>query len=307
LTPWELMHFSLAFGVDTQVLAADGKVNALGWLCWNGRGNGRRLLAAPGGALRVNGGYGVQGHDGQFLSILAQSKVRIDSPIKVDGYDFTVADLVDYEQSTCRAGTELTFKLIGLVHYLDSDATWRSDDGEAWSMQRLIKEELAQPVVGAACGGTHRMTGFSYAVRKRHQRGELFIGEWERAKQFVDEFHAYAFELQNADGSFSTNWFAGRGDEDNAARRLNTSGHTLEWLVRSLPADELRDPRVIKSVVYLADMLIEGQGNRWEMGALGHALHALSLYDEREFGSVPGNRSYALPDEVELAGAPGRL
>lgn len=305
LTPWELMHASLAFGVDTQAFASRSKVNALGWLCWNGRANGRRLLAAPGGSLRVQDGFGVQGHDGQFLSILAQCKVRVDSPIKVGGYDFTVADLVAYEKATCRAGSELTFKLIGLVHYLDSEETWQSDRGETWSIPRLIKEEIEQPVVGAACGGTHRMMGFSYAVRKRDQRGEPFIGEWKRAKKYVEDYHEHTFKLQNSDGSFSTNWFAGRGDWGSASQRLNTSGHTLEWLVCSLPREQLHDPRVMRSVTYLTDLLQENHGYNLEMGALGHALHALILYDERVFGSVPGNRAETLHTDIELAEVSG--
>lgn len=303
LTPWELMHASLAFGIDTQAVASGNKVNALGWLCWNGRGNGRRLLAATDGSLRVRGGFGVQGHDGQFLAILAQSKVRIDSPIKAEGYDFTVADLVAYEKATCRGGTELTFKLIGLVHYLDSNETWQSDNGEMWSIPRLIKEEIEQPVVGAACGGTHRMMGLSYAVRKREKRGETFVGEWQRAKRYAEAYHEYVFKLQNSDGSFSTNWFAGRGDWGGTTRRLNTTGHTLEWLIFSLPEDELHDPRVMKSVAYLADLLLQNHGYDLEIGALGHALHALTLYDERMFGSVPGNRAETLQADVEPASA----
>ena len=299
LTPWELMHASLAFGIDTQVLASGRRVNGLGWLCWNRTANGQKLLAAPGGSLRVRDGFGLQGHDGQFLSILAQCKVRVDSSIKVDGYDFRVADLVAYEKARCRTGTELTFQLIGLVHYLDSDETWRSEDGAMWSISRLIKEEIEQPVVGAACGGTHRMMGLSYAVRKREQHGEPFVGEWRRAKEYVEAYHQYTFKLQNADGGFSTNWFAGRGDWGNMAWRLNTTGHMLEWLVYSLPEDQLRDPRVMNSVEYLVDLLIEKWGYDFEMGALGHALHALTLYDERVFGSVPGSRLEALQNGIE--------
>ena len=54
---------------------------------------------------------------------------QIDYPMRVDGHDFTVADLVEYEKLTCRPKSELTFKLIGLAHYLDSDATWTSEMG----------------------------------------------------------------------------------------------------------------------------------------------------------------------------------
>jgi hypothetical protein len=38
-------------------------------------------------------------------------------------------------------------------------------------------------------------------------------------------------------------------------------------------------------------LLNEGKGTRWEIGPLGHALHALALYDERVFDGHPGKRA----------------
>jgi hypothetical protein len=291
-SPWGIMHALIAFGVDTQVYNADQKVNAIGWLCYNRACRGQRLMYLEDGKLRVDIGVGVQGHAGQFLAMLAQSRVRTDFPIKVEGRDFTVADLIESEKQTCRAKTELTFKLIALAHYLKSDATWKSDIGEEWSIPRLIKEELAQPVVGSACGGTHRMTGFSYAVNKRTKLNEPFEGQWLRGRQFVHAFHDYIFKLQNSDGSFSTNWFAGRGDSGEIKRHLETTGHMLEWLVCSLPSDQLDDPRVIKAVDHLTSVFEYGMRNgvKWEIGPRGHGLHALALYAERRFGDKPGNR-----------------
>jgi hypothetical protein len=286
------MHALIAFGVDTQVYNQDQKVNAIGWLCYNNACRGQRLMYLENGKLRVDIGVGVQGHAGQFLAMLAQSRVRTDFPIKVEGRDFTVADLIESEKETCRARTELTFKLIALSHYLKTDATWKSDIGEEWSIPRLIKEELAQPVVGSACGGTHRMTGFSYAVNKRTKLNEPFEGQWMRGRKFVHAFHDYIFKLQNSDGSFSTNWFAGRGDTGEIKRHLETTGHMLEWLVCSLPSDQLDDPRVVQAVDHLTSVFEHGMRNgvKWEIGPRGHGLHALALYAERRFGDKPGSR-----------------
>ena len=291
-SPWGIMHALIAFGVDTQVYNQDQKVNAIGWLCYNNACRGQRLMYLENGKLRVDIGVGVQGHAGQFLAMLAQSRVRTDFPIKVEGRDFTVADLIESEKETCRTRTELTFKLIGLAHYLKTDATWKSDIGEEWSIPKLIKEELAQPVVGSACGGTHRMTGFSYAVNKRTKLNEPFEGQWLRGRKFVHAYHEYIFKLQNSDGSFSTNWFAGRGDTGEIKRHLETTGHMLEWLVCSLPADQLDDPRVIQAVDHLTSVFEYGMRNgvKWEIGPRGHGLHALALYAERRFGDKPGSR-----------------
>jgi hypothetical protein len=222
--------------------------------------------------------------------MLAQSRVKTDFPMLIDGKKFTVADLIQYEKETCRPSSELTFKLISFMHYLKSDDKWISNDGQSWDIPRVIKEELAQPIVGAACGGTHRMTGFSYAVRKREQRGEPFTGQWLRAKKFVEDFHEYAFKLQNPDGSFSTIWFQGRADDGPPTKRLETTGHITEWLAYSLNKEQLVEPRMIKSVDYLANLLLEHRNEKWGIGPLGHGLHALAIFDERIFGGKPGNR-----------------
>ena len=171
-SPWGAMHAMIAYGVDAELIAGFQRVNAIGWLCYNGNCNNQTLFWTQNGKLQTKIGPGVQGHAGQFLSMLAQSRVKTDYPLVVDGRKFTVADLIEYEKLTCQTRTELTFKLIALSHYLKSNETWRAQDGQAWDIPRLIQEELSQPIIGAACGGTHRLTGFAYAVRKRQQRGE---------------------------------------------------------------------------------------------------------------------------------------
>ncbi len=286
-TPWEVMHWAVAFGAETYL---DGgkdneNVTAIGWLGWNGRCKGQSLLYVDSqGRLGVQRGPGVQGHDGQLLAIYAQSRIRSDYPMRANGKTFTVADLIEFEKRTCEPGSELTFKLIGLVHYLPLDATWQDDQNRSWSIERMVREELAQNVIGAACGGTHRMTGFSYAVRKAQAASAPLTGEFARAEKFVNDYHRYAWTLQNADGSFSTDYFRSRASSSDSARRLETTGHTLEWLAYSLPDDELKQNRCVKAVNYLADVLLAEPDRDWHMGALGHGLHALTIYEQRTFG-----------------------
>jgi hypothetical protein len=298
-SPWGAMHAMIAYGVDTELIAQNRKVNAIGYLCYNGNCNGQTLFWVQNNKLQTKIGPGVQGHAGQFLAMLAQSRVRTDYPMKVDGHDFKVADLIEHEKYTCQPRTELTFKLIALVHYLKSDDKWKSFDGQDWDIPRLIKEELNQPIIGAACGGTHRLTGFSYSIRKRQQRKEPMDGQWERARKFIEDYHQYTFKLQNPDGSFSTNWFEGREDNGPPSRRLETTGHITEWLAFSLSEDELRDPRMIKSVDYLTNLLLDNRNEKWSIGPLGHGLHALAIYDERVFGGKPGQRSDELARQVK--------
>ena len=153
---WEVMHSIIAYGVNSNLHEGDptGKnVNSVGWLCYNNPCKGDRMLYLDRGKPAARQGVGVQGHHGQFLAILGQSKVMLDFPVKVSGQDFTLADLIETEKLGCLAGTELTFKLIAMAHYLDSDATWKNYAGQEWSIPRLIQEEIKQPIRARPAGG----------------------------------------------------------------------------------------------------------------------------------------------------------
>lgn len=284
--PWEVFHWIIGYGTDAQVRMGGPtgrQVNAIGYLCFNGACRNGSLMMIERGLPAARKGPYVQGHHGQFLAVLAQAYVQPDYPIQVQGRSFTVADFVEYEKLTCRSGMELTFKLIALAHYLPTDESWQNDQGQTWTIDRLTREEIAAPINGAACGGTHRLMGISYAYKKRQQRGEPIEGESLRAQQYIRDYQQYTYRLQNADGSFSTSWLKGPGAQPNLDRRVQTSGHILEWLAYSVEDDELTDPRLVKAVDYLATVLIERRNHRWQVGHLGHALHGLALYDARLF------------------------
>jgi len=284
-SPWEVMHAIVAYGVDTRLRKSDGETTtAIGHLCYSGICRNQPILTVRNGRVYGLQGPGVQGHPGQFLAILAQSYLQRDYPLYVGGEQYTLEDLIEAEKLDCQAGTELTFKLISLMHYLPSDATWTNFQGQRWSLDRLVREEIVQPIRGAACGGTHRLMGLSYAVRKREQRGEPIDGIYLEAKKYIDQYHKYTFGLQNPDGSFSTAWFVRREARNDIDRRMQTTGHILEWLCFSLSDEQLRDPRVVRAVHYVTNLLLNEHYTQWEVGHLGHGLHALQIYNERVFG-----------------------
>ena len=285
--PWEVMHGMLAYGVYSRVRQGGqygSPITSVGWLCYNKPCKGQTLLYVnPAGEVRAKYGVGLQGHLGQLLAMLAQCHVSADYPIHVGDREFTIHDLIEAEKKTCYPKSELTFKLIALQHYIDLNDKWVNDQGVDWDFPRLIREELDQPIRGAACGGTHRLTGLSLVVKKRIDRGEPLDGEYARADVFVKKYQQYAFRLQNRDGSLSTSWFRGAGDEDDINRRIKTTGHILEWLCYSLSDEQLREQRTIRAVSYLANLMYSNYDNDWEIGPRSHATHALLLYDERVF------------------------
>ncbi len=303
-SPWEVMHGMLSFEVHSRVLQGGPKsqpITAVGWLCFNQPCENRTLMYLnEDGDLRVKVGPALQGHHGQLLALLAQARVRSDYPMKVEGKDFTVADLIEVEKLTCYPKTELTFKLIGLQRYLDIEETWVNDQGMQWDFPKLIAEEMAQPVRTAACGGTHRLAGLALAVKKRKAAGLPIDGQYAAAQKFVAHYQNYAYRLQNSDGSFSTQWFNGSAADPDIDRRLKTTGHQLELLIYAGSEEQLHYYRTVRAVNYLANIMYANRTRDWEAGPLGHAIHALVLYDRLAFG--PDD---AVPDAGPMASAPG--
>ena len=280
-SPWAVMHAVLAFGADYEMIHAQGRVNAIGWMCHNGTCRTQRMFTPKGKGFTPNVGDGVQGHEGQFLAILAQSNVPLNYPIQIGSSKFTVEDLVRYEMATCKEKSELTFKLIGLSYYLDSNKQWRANDGKQWSIQKLIQEEMAQPIIGAACGGVHRLMGFSFSVRQRQLQGQPINGQYARAAKFVRDYVEYTWQMQNPDGSFSTNWYEGRGNEAKDERKVQTSGHMLEWLMYTMADEEIKNPRVGKAIDFLLSRIYDQRDYKWPIGPRGHATRAVALYQAR--------------------------
>ncbi len=292
-SPWSLMHTMIAWGSDSYIRAGGARGRSVGtaqWLGQNGLSDGVRLLYVKNGELKAKTGPGLQGHDGQLLAMLAQTRIRADYPIRVDNRDFEVRDLIAMEKETCRGRMELTFKLIGLAHYLHPDDSWQAQGGATWDISKLIKSEIAAPINGVTCGGTHRLMGLSYAVRMRRKYGLPVSGQWARAEKYTSDHVNLAFRLQNSDGTFSTNFFRGKENRNDMDRKLKTTGHLLEWIVYSVPHERLQDRRITRAVDQLTNLMMSNRYYDWPKGPIGHAIRALSLYNERVFNIPPGTR-----------------
>ena len=136
-----MMHSLLGYGPNTP-LAVNGpkgrRANALNWMAHNQPCANRQLLYMKGKNVVGREGTGYQGHPGQFLAMLAQINVSSDYPLHVQGRKLAVRDLIRGEMRACRVDRELTFTLLGLSHFLQSDATWKSDIGETWNLQKIL-------------------------------------------------------------------------------------------------------------------------------------------------------------------------
>lgn len=292
-TPAEILRFCLAFGCDTEVRygsSAGNPMSGIGCLCYNYPCAGYQLLVLDGSRVMGRVGWGYQELPGQMLAMLAQSAVPLDYELRVGSWRGTVAELVESEKSGCVSGIDLSHKLIGLAHYLSDDPTWTSAAGEAWSLERMVQEELNRSPASNSPEATHHLMGLTYAVSRRVRKGAKLTGQYQRAEDFLARFEGYALGLQNPDGTWHPQFFAAKGASRDQAGVFRATGHILEWLVTRLPEERLHDRRVVASVTYVTAMLESphlnfqvGSASGWELGAVMHALHALRIYDRRVF------------------------
>ncbi|EMI52791.1 ADP-ribosylation factor-directed GTPase activating protein isoform b [Rhodopirellula sallentina SM41] len=284
---WGMMHAIMVYGADTRIIARRQNYSAIAWIAGNNVCRGNRLMTTERGKIKIREGTGLQGHQAQFLAVLSLAGVPANYPLYANNQKFAVEDLVQVEAAACEEGKELTFTLIGLSHYLDTDATWVGVGGERWNFERLIAAELREPVVGAACGGTHRLMGFAHALRKRRLEGEPINGQWKRAEDFLDDFVQYTYSMQNRDGSFSTNWFESREDNGDLQRKVQTTGHMLEFLLTHLPDEDLVDPHVVRAVRFIVNSMGKVKVDDAGVGYRGHALRSLAMFHRRVYGTAP--------------------
>ena len=288
---WQVMHGVLAYGDNFPISTASGEQNALEYLLNGGQLDGWTL--EPGSEF-VNSSIGLrailepghfigQGHADQWLAIIAQANLPLETTIKVGERRFSVGDFlaqVKWDVPT-NMEQEWSWTLIAVTHYLNSDSRWTASDGHTWSVEKLIEEEAAQALESSTCGGTHRLIGMSMALNRRRDENAPMTGAWANAESLVQQAVSLARQYQNSDGSFSSNYFARSGISADNAKILSTTGHTLEFLAITLPKDQLREPWMVRSVNRLCQLLEDSEHLPLECGALYHAVHGLAVYRKR--------------------------
>ena len=289
-SPWQIFHCILALRNETVLKSGSEKINAIQWLSttepkfagepW--------LLLTPHGAKfhPYTQKYYFEGHPGQFLALLSQSNLPLDYKFHIQGKIVTLNDLINNSMKEVNPKEEVTWVLWALQHCLKTDAVWQNKDNETWSIERLVQMESDAPVVGAPCGGNHRLFALTRARDKHLQSGGKLRGAWLQADRKIKQHIELARSLQNPDGSFSSESYKGKGLTNDVNSRFNTTGHTMEFLAIGLPPERLDEQWVRNAVWTLSTELIKHRNTQIDCGPLFHSLNALILYRER-IQSVP--------------------
>jgi hypothetical protein len=292
-SPWQILHGLLALRQDLVVNQpggrSDQRIRAIDWVTQGASYHGKplfRLSEHGGQAQPYTQPYEFEGHPNQFFAILTMSRLPREYRFQVAGdrekRSVSIDDLIKHAQATVNDREEITWTLWALSHYLPPDARWMNATGEPWSIERLVRIQANQEVNEAACGGTHGLFALTYArnaYRKAHS-GRV-RGAWLEADQKIRRHVEEAKLYQNDDGSLSASYFLGPHKSHDFSERVETSGHTLEWLVLAASEKQLRSRWLKLAVAAVADDLVQNADVSIQCGPLYHGLHGLVQYRER--------------------------
>jgi hypothetical protein len=297
---WQVVHGILAFGSELP-LAHDGEVSpAVDYLLGGGRITGWRLRPGDAGVVAIveEGSTLGQGHPDQWLGYLSQCGIAaegdspvgglpLSTPLLIGAQQYTLEDLLSQALHDIRPGQESSWTLMALAAYLPPDASWDAGDGRRWTTEDVVRMEAKADILGAACGGTHRLYGLAAAVRAYrtlHPEGPPPDSGWAAAEEVLADCIDRARRYQQPDGSFSVHYFERPGASPDVFATLGSTGHTFEILALVLGPAELRQPWVTRAAERLVSMLERTADIDVECGGLYHAAHGLAIYRRRLCG-----------------------
>jgi len=287
-SPWQVVHGVLALRQDMIMVRPDGsEISGIEWMASGALWKGDTIFKVTpygGQGHPFSAKWDFEGHPTQFLGYMCEARLPLDFEFQAGAKKITVRDIINDAKMQIKEGPEVTWTLWALAHYLDTNEEWINARKEQWSIERMLKIEHQDSVLNSACGGTHGLYALAYARNKHVLNGNKLNGVWLLADNKIRRYITEAERLQSPDGSFSAAYFRGPEQAKEFAKRLPANGHTLEFLMRSVPDEYLSQTWIRRGVDSVAADLIDNRRTPCDCGPLFHALHALKLYKQRVSG-----------------------
>lgn len=291
---WTVFHGILGLGPGLTLRDPETgkKVNALDFIAQGSEMRGMEIRPTKYG-LDVEWGRfpGIsQGHQDQFIAEVGPEwGMPADRKFVLFGKEYTTMDFVHHSQmrASLTKNQELSWAIVLISSYKGLDLSWTNMYGEKLTLEDMIRYELEASVDQAPCGGTHRLFGLAWVYNMHVRNGGKVDGLWKDIAEHTAKYRDLAKKYQNADGSFSTNWFRTTGEASDKNARISTSGHTLEWLSLALSDAEIKQPWVENAASAVAVHILDLQDQPIDGGALYHAVHGLQMYYARVYGRSP--------------------
>jgi hypothetical protein len=284
-TPWQIAHGILALRHDYYIRVNGRRTNAIAWVAtgpsyddkpwfvktrWGGKGH------------PFTDKWQFEGHPNQFLAFFATAGLPRDFQLRAgNGETFTIDGWIRTAQMEINEKEEITWTLWALSTYLSPEARWVDQHERGWSIEKLVRMQMAVHPTKSACGGMHGLFAIANALNAYDRTGDRRRGVWLEADQHLKTHIAGIKSLQNRDGSFSANYLKGVESTQDVDKRVSTTGHTLEFLMNALSDEQLREPWVRLAIQKLADDLVRYKTQPMEPGGMYHACDALVIYRQR--------------------------
>jgi hypothetical protein len=297
---WTVFHSILGNGLDTKIrdtwtnkeycaiqyVRDGGPIKGLEFIVHENIADGK-----DGIDVKIGPTFYGQGHRDQFVAEMTQLGMPLDTvfkiPYKTEVREYTFASFVHYSKvsSIVYGDEEFSWTILIVSQFFGTQVSWTNTIGQKVNFEDLVKHEVEQPIESAACGGTHRLFGLTWAYYIHLRDGGKMTPVWQAVDARLKKYCENARTNQNSDGSFSTEYFRGPGHAKDADRQIGTTGHIVEWLALYLPDEELRAPWMQSAVNSLVLMILENQNKLLDSGSIYHAAHGLHLYYHRVWGA----------------------
>src|SRR5262249_13408314 len=123
-----------------------------------------------------------QGHQDQFIAEMTQWGMKPDRKFRVGGMDYTFQDFINHSwmPASAKKEQEVSWAIIIIAQFYATAYSWKNGDGDNLRFQDVVRYELDQPIGNekAACGGTHRLFGLTWAYHVHLKRGGKKEGVW---------------------------------------------------------------------------------------------------------------------------------
>ena len=303
-TPWNILLMTLPYGADAMVYQPTTNVDpkdktkqtkgnyiySIGTLCWNYPCAGKTMLRTDGKRVFARVGNGYQHRPAAMLALLAMSNIMPSYELRISGGAYTIGHLVASEKAAVSKGTNMSQMLVGLSFYSEPNETWKNEMGEAWTIEKMVMEELNRTIDQGSSDVTDWLLGLTAAVKLYEEEGKTLQGPMALAKKQLGTYQEFVLSVQNENSLWHPKFFLYKGTSADVYETLYSSGHILRWLLVSLSDTQLKDPKVIKAVMSLAAMVnripsnvAAGSMTDRQLEGLAVSLHALAIYNQRVY------------------------
>lgn len=284
-TPWQMIHGLLGLRHDFMMQHGDEVISGLEWIAQGQTFENEHWFEKTiygGRAHPYSRPYAFEGHANQTIAILSMCGVDLDMEFGTAQGTVTMRQMIEHAKMTVDVDKdEPTWTLWALSRYLPPNARWRNARGEVWSIERLVQEQTARPLQGAACGGTHGLFALAHARNVYLRQGKQLRGVWLQAEFKIRKYINTARMQQNSNGMLSSNYFRGRQYKQDLNKRMASAGHLLEFLMIALPQEELREQWVRRAIQASAQDLLQNRKAFVKCSPLYHSVNALNIYLDR--------------------------